>query len=561
MTIEQAQQLLEQASRRDLSRELALLAAISQEFAASPALDETLTHAIGQVMAYLEAEAASIFLLDETGKTLTCVACAGPVAIKGLSLAAGQGIVGRAVTSNAVQMVRDVAADADFSADIDTQTGFRTRSILCAPLGIKRRMLGALEVINKRSGDQLFGDSDKHLLQALAGMVSLAVHNARMAEALVEQERLRREIDLAREIQRGLLPATPGPVFPVCGLNLPAREVSGDFYDFFRRPDGCIVWGLGDVSGKGMNAALLMAKTISLFRGLGKRIEDPAELLALLNDEIAETARFGMFVTMVAGRYDPAADCLSFANAGHLPPLCRDRNGDYREIEDSGPPLGVLPGMRYETLTLSLDGGRLYLFTDGVTEGRDAAGDMLELAGLKALIENHPGEAAAQLAAVAAALARPGERLHDDLTLLVVGRPASDPLLFERDFPALPSSLAELRAELQAACQQAGCGEDCTAQIVLAANEAGMNIIQHGYGFAADRSFRLRVLRSDDRLQVQLLDNARAASLSDLCPREIEDLRPGGLGVRFMREVMDRIEYLPAPAGYTNLLQLSKRIV
>lgn len=422
MTIEQARKLAGQAANPQVASDLELLAAISQDFVCSPAMNETLANAVRQIMVYTDAEAASIFLLDAEGGKLTCLACAGPVNIEGLSIGAGQGIVGRAVASNSVQMVRDVSRDGSFSGAVDAITGFRTRSILCAPLQVKGRMLGALEVINKHSGDGLFAAADRHLLRALAGMVSLAIHNARMAEALVEQERMRRELDLAREIQRGLLPAPPAGAFPLHGLNLPALEVSGDFYDFFPLADGRIAWGLGDVSGKGMNAALLMAKTISLFRCLGKTEHDPARLLGVLNDEIAETASHGMFVTMAAGIFDPAGGEVLFANAGHQPPLYRSRAGAYLELEEASPPLGIVAGMDYAAQRIRLDGGRLYIFTDGVTEGLTESGGMLGLDGLQSLLDRHaglpPGE---QLNRVADALNRPGAHLRDDLTLLAIG--------------------------------------------------------------------------------------------------------------------------------------------
>ena len=176
-------------------------------------------------MVYMDTEAASIFLLDAANEQLTCLACAGPVSIEGLSIAKTQGIVGRALADRSVQMVRDVSADGDFSSAVDDRTGFCTRSILCAPLMVKGRLLGALEVINKCKGDGLFDLADKQFLQVLAGMVSLAVHNAQMTEALVEQERMRRELDLAREIQRTLLPAQPEAAFPVHGINLSALAV------------------------------------------------------------------------------------------------------------------------------------------------------------------------------------------------------------------------------------------------------------------------------------------------------------------------------------------------
>jgi sigma-B regulation protein RsbU (phosphoserine phosphatase) len=402
--------------------DLGLLAAISQDFAGSPAMGETLANAIHQIMTYMDTEAASIFLLDASGEKLTCMACAGPVSINGLTIDREQGIVGRTLASHSVQMVRDVSVDSDFCSTVDENTGFTTRSILCAPLSVKGQMLGALEVINKRQGAGLFDQADRQFLQVLAGMVSLAVRNAQMTEALVEQERMRRELDLAREIQRDLLPDTPEPGFPVQGLNLSAFEVSGDFYDFFTLPDGRIAWGLGDVSGKGMNAAMLMAKTISLFRCLGKTEHDPARLLTLLNDEIAETASRGMFVTMLAGLFDPSSGELIFANAGHQPPLYRSRQGGYRELEESSPPLGIMSGLEYARQRVQLAGGRLYLFTDGVTEGWAENGAMLGLDGLKTLLDTHVGLAPAdQLARVADTLVHPGERLRDDLTLLVIG--------------------------------------------------------------------------------------------------------------------------------------------
>ena len=128
-----------------------------------------------------------------------------------------------------------------------------------------------------------------------------------------------------------------------------------------------------------MNAAMLMAKTISLFRCLGKAEHDPARLLSLLNDEIVETASHGMFVTMAAGLFDPSSGELTFANAGHQPPLYRNRQGGYRELEESSPPLGIMPGLDCVRQCVQLDGGRLYVFTDGVTEGWAEAGEMLGL--------------------------------------------------------------------------------------------------------------------------------------------------------------------------------------
>ena len=410
--------------------DLALLAELSQDLAGTPDLDSTLTNAVAQTLAYMDAEAASLFLLDARGEQLVCRACAGPVHITGLCIERHQGIVGRALAEGRVQLVRDTASDHDFSATIDQQTGFCTRSILCAPLIVKGEILGALEAINKRRGgadseatNGLFADADRDFLQALAGMVALAVHNARMTAALIEQERMQRELDLAREIQRDLLPPSPAVGAPVHGINLPANEVSGDFYDFVALPDGRYLWGLGDVAGKGMNAALLMAKTISLLRCLGKAAPPPGQLLARLNDELCETTRRGVFVTLVAGLYDPAQGEIVLASAGHPPPLRRTPDGAWAAFAAEAPPLGILPGIEFPEMRLTLDGGRLYVYSDGVSEGHLATGGMLGAEGLRRLIDAcADAPPSAQIAAITAALARPEARLHDDLTVLVLGR-------------------------------------------------------------------------------------------------------------------------------------------
>jgi sigma-B regulation protein RsbU (phosphoserine phosphatase) len=131
---------------------------------------------------------------------------------------------------------------------------------------------------------------------------------------------------------------------------------------------------------------------------------------------------------------------------------------------------------------------------------------------------------------------------------------------FEQAFAANSEALAEVRGCVREVCQRAGCSAECSEQAVLAINEACMNIVQHGYAFAAGKNFLLRIRVDDGILVTHLLDNGTAAADQDLRPRELDDLRPGGLGVRFMRELMDEVTYLPAPDGFTNCLQLRKRI-
>lgn len=410
-------------SDRSIEQQLAFLAEISQSFASSLDIEEALQTALSQFLKYLNAEAAAIFLMEDSGRELVCRGCVGPVDVLGLRLKPNQGIVGRAVTQHQCQMVRDVSQDPDFYNKADQQNEFNTRSILCAPLMVRGECLGALELINKLSGDGLFEESDRHLTSALASAAALAIHNTRMAKSLVDQQRLEKELELAREIQVSLLPPAASETFPVQAVNLPAQEVSGDFYDYFQLSDGRIYFNLADVSGKGMNAALLMAKASSLLHYLAKTEADPGRLLALANDAICESASHGMFVTIVSGFLNPHNATVTFSNAGHLPPLFQDATGRFYEYEAEVPPLGVIPGGEFPTRTLSLAGGCLYLYTDGVTESRDVFGSQLGVKGFKEIIRVHGNKPLPQRLINLINDIMRDQTPHDDTTLMLLGCP------------------------------------------------------------------------------------------------------------------------------------------
>jgi len=204
-------------------------------------------------------------------------------------------------------------------------------------------------------------------------------------------------------------------------MNVPALEVSGDFYDFFQRDDGLIYFNLADVSGKGMNAAMLMAKASSLLHHLAKKIDDPGELLARVNDEICETVSHGMFITIVSGFIDTTTCTIRFANAGHQPPLFHHKSGKFQEIEAQSPPVGILPGTEFPVSTIQLDGGSVYIFTDGVTESMDEELKLLDVGGLIKLIEeNSEVTASKRLQDIVARISHPSVAQRDDITLMVI---------------------------------------------------------------------------------------------------------------------------------------------
>nr|WP_256489348.1 SpoIIE family protein phosphatase [Pleionea sp. CnH1-48] len=193
-------------------------------------------------------------------------------------------------------------------------------------------------------------------------------------------EKLNQELNIAREIQQSLQPKLDDEE-GVDAINIPATHLSGDFYDYFYRDDGRICFCLGDVSGKGAYAALLMSKTISLFRCMCRVDDNFEEIVQLINDEICETSTRGLFVTLIAGWLDPETGDMQVINAGHLPGIMVSSKG-IQKIDAMGPPLGVLEGASYASEHYPFQRAKLFLYTDGLTEAHLKTGGELGEKGL-----------------------------------------------------------------------------------------------------------------------------------------------------------------------------------
>lgn len=540
-------------------RALAFLADLSQSLALSLELSETLRLAVTRIADFMQAEAASLFLLDSERRLLECKVCVGPVDIGGLKLSPGQGVVGRCVADNAAQIVRDAAMDERVNVRVDAETGFVTRSILCTPLSTAQGAIGALEVINRRDGS-LFDAADAEILRLIAAPAALAIGNAQLAQGLIEQQRIKRELTLARHIQKSLLPRRRRGEFPVIGVNLPAHEISGDFYDFFDLDDGRIAFVIGDISGKGLDAAFLMVRVASLLRWCGKAAPTPARWLAEVNQEMCETMHEGRFVCAAVGYYDPARRQVALASAGFPPALAHDGT-HFEEFGAGGPPLGILAETVYEERRIDLGGRALYLFSDGATDVRDAERKTLGDAGLRRLIAAHAALAPEpRLRALLGDLKR--MRLVDDTTVLLIQEPCGTTAhsLLTMQFPAQPEQMRKVRAAVRTALD----AEDVTPQLrdrlVLAVDEACTNVIRHAYGGCCASTITLQLLREHDMLTFELRDRAPAVDPNRLKARDLSECRPGGLGVAFIDTLMDDWKLEPRSDGPGNVLRMRKRI-
>ncbi len=548
----------DQPTAHDYEGAFDLLARMAEDFAANLDLQETVRRALTSIVALVHAQAGSFWLLTEDQRELLCLASVGPNPITGLRLPAGEGIVGKTVARCACQRVLDTTEDPDFSSIADETSGMLTRSLICSPLRFGERALGAVELINKQGESACFDEADATLLKVLASSAGLAIANSRLAAAQRAHERTTREIELVGEIQRNLLPARQPAPFPAVGLNLPARVVSGDFFDILPLSQGRIGFCLGDVSGKGINAALLMAKTASLYRCVARDHEAPGAVLERLNEELCETATRGMFVTMVAGVYDPRDGTVELASAGHEPAIVRYEDGRVDRIEAGAPPLGILPGQAFPAEEVALEGGSIYLCSDGLTEAC-SGGREIGSEGFEELVVRYADKPLHERVDAIAAEAGSFE-LRDDLTLLALSDAERPRAVFEQRITARPEQLKPLRDALCQALQEHGLAMGLAKDVVLAVDEACQNVIRHAYGEDREGDILLRVERRGDRLVLDVIDYAPPTDPAQVVPRDLADLRPGGLGTHFIAEVMDSAEFLEAPAGCGNLLRLEKRL-
>ena len=232
---------------------------------------------------------------------------------------------------------------------------------------------------------------------------------------------MQKEIELVGEIQKSLLSANQKDPFPIAGINIPAKVVSGDFYNFSDLGNGRYGFAVADVSGKGIKSSILMSKASSLYRCLSKTMFSTKELLKLLNKEICETISKGMFVTMIIGIYDSTKKEIMISNAGHEPPLFFSGKDSFKSFETSDPPLGIQTTIEYKETTIPFSSGSLYIFTDGITEIKDSSDLMLGAEGLKTyLLKHQKNPNNNRLKIIIENIISSGKIQKDDLTLLVV---------------------------------------------------------------------------------------------------------------------------------------------
>ena len=418
----------EENKKEEISKinvDLEIITKMNQEFAISLDLNETLKTALQVIIARINAQAANIFLINEKKKKFQCIASLHQDYLDEYELDLKDGVMGKAVEQKKCIRVGNVKKDvreiAEFYFDLDNKTNFTTYSVLCSPLIAANECIGVIHCLNKKTNDKLFIEDDRKLLETLSAPAALAIRNAKMAQEMVEKNKIQKEVEIVGEIQKSLLSKNKKESFPIAGINIPAKVVSGDFYNFSELGDGKYGFGVADVSGKGIKSSLLMSKASSLYRCLSKTDFSAANLLIQLNNEICETISRGMFVTMLIGIYDSNKKELLLSSAGHEPPIILSKDGSFTSYTEAGPPLGIMPKTKYTEHKIPFADSSMYIFTDGITEIKNPNGEMLGSEGFQNYIKKYQSTPNNErLKAMIDDILGAGHIQKDDLTIVTV---------------------------------------------------------------------------------------------------------------------------------------------
>jgi sigma-B regulation protein RsbU (phosphoserine phosphatase) len=410
-------------------RNLHTLLDVSKAMAREVHLDNLLQVIMEKTTEVMEADRSSLFLYDESRGELWSKIAQG-LELKEIRFPVGVGIAGDVAKTQQVANIADAHQDPRFNPDFDKQTNYRTRSVLCLPLlNADGKLIGVIQTLNKKNGEA-FNKEDESLLEALAAHIVVALERARLIEAYVEKQRMEETLKLAHDIQMSMVPKIFPPFperseFDLCALLEPAREVGGDFYDFFLTDDNRLCFAIGDVSGKGVPASLFMAVTKTLLRVTATKLRSPEAVLSELNNELCRDNETGMFVTIFYGVLDIPTGIVSYSNGGHNPPYVLSSSGTVSVVEGTqGMALAVLPNVPYHAKRTQLRGGQsLFLYTDGLTEAMDTTSNLFSEHRLQACLQEMPNATPADLIRGVVRAVRQfaaGAEQSDDITALAI---------------------------------------------------------------------------------------------------------------------------------------------
>lgn len=404
---------------------LALLIEAGKSLSSTATTEEALATILNVLPQILRVGRAVIVLEDESGE-LEVKAVWPRADISDLSEICSTRIIRDVMAKGEPRLLSDATQGEDLSTSI---LGANIKAVLCSPLVTRTRTIGAVYADYPGKAG-LYTAEDLEFFGAFASLAAVSIENANAQTALRERERIDRDLEIAADIQRALLPA---PIatregFEVAWHYVPSREVSGDFYDCIPLPDGRFALALGDVSGKSIGAAFFMARLVSTLRAIldQEQDPDPGQILSRINDLLVPDGLSSVLSTACFMVVCPKSGRLSIASAGHLPTrVVRDGDPRVTTIKPKGLLLGIQRGSHYPTETIQLEPGTtLFLHTDGITETRGLGGEEYGTDRLDEVLRAHrtwrPTEMIDAVLGHLASWRNDADKHHDDIAVMAV---------------------------------------------------------------------------------------------------------------------------------------------
>lgn len=411
------------SSRTDL---LGLISKVGIALLSSSGLDDTLHQVASLVFEAVPAERAVIMLRDETAEGGMKIMVAR---VRGKEEKLEEVRISRTVMDEVMKNGKSVlTSDAQHDPRYASQTMalLGIRSVLAVPLSVDERDVFGIVYADSPTYEATFTEEHLNILTTLASVAAIRVENATLLEERMERERMERELELATEIQQRFQPSAPPKMegYEFQGISFSCYEIGGDYYDFIRLQDGRMLIALGDVSGKGTAAALLMSSVHAAIHAQVAANRPLGEMIKSVNLYLAENTPANRFVTMFVGILDPATGNLSYINAGHNPPLVGRAGGNIEQLSSGGLPLGLLPMADYDVAETKLNAGEsIMIYSDGVSEANNIREEEFGMERLTDVFRRNLGASAAGIRdKVESALSAFTQTApaNDDITLVIV---------------------------------------------------------------------------------------------------------------------------------------------
>ena len=497
----------------------------------------------------MQAEACSMYLPDFATKELVIYSARGKDdAINAFRIPWDKGIAGAVFQQRKYMRVDDAQHDGRLFRTADLKTGFVTRAMVCAPLVDREECFGVLQALNP-VGRPNFTPLDEDIFDGLVNIVTGAFVRFDRELKIDRESRMAQELSLAMEIQKSYLPPEE---LSLARAEMrvryrPARSIGGDFYASIPLSGDRLLAALGDVSGKGIPAALTTAQITGELQALAPVAEQGlAPFVNALNQALCPRLAAGRFAANTFILYDPHRETMEVICAGQFAPW-RWRNDTWEPVAvQSMLALGIFKNQNYTATEFSTQPGEKWLmFSDGINEGRNPAGEEFGVERLRASLGL--GCAADVLERSWAAWEQfvDSDHQHDDACLaLIVTKPL--PTL---EITSCPSDCKHARRFIEEWALTAGFADLERGRIVLAADEATTNVMRHTYKGAPDLPIFLSAAIQDSHFHLRLRDHGPAVDPAELKGRALEDIKPGGLGLHLLATTFDVVEHTVLPDG------------